>query len=213
MPWHVATDPVIYCADWVIRVKHYVISLDSNRENSLHLRGAQITNLNVKTFWKLLGKKLLSDMQMFQLTLKDPVVNVKAVKWRRTDLNLDQVLEKLKSVFKSELPNGGKRGFWIMKSKFHKDLNLHVDLFISCHRKRNRLHKIISKNCLRKRRSEAVNLLMVHSCSSWNWRIFWNMSPTTQPLTKLLKEQILNSIYTDDMFDRIGGARSFSKID
>lgn len=72
--------PAIDYPEKITPVKSSVIFRDSNWESSLCQKGVQATSLNVKWFYNLLGKMLLSDRQIFQAILKYLVDNVKAAK-------------------------------------------------------------------------------------------------------------------------------------
>lgn len=81
-------------------MKDSIIYVDSNRESSSHQNGVQITDLNVKMFWRSLQKKQSCELKMFQATVKDLLDGVKAVKARELDLKLEGGIGKSQVHFK-----------------------------------------------------------------------------------------------------------------
>jgi len=104
MPWHVANNPQIDYVERTIRVNEDTLSYEHPNEE----RGAKpvkVTNMGVKKFRRMLKRKSSEKYQVFQVVAKDDWELGKVQK-PQDDRRLDGILKKYGSVFRSELPDG-----------------------------------------------------------------------------------------------------------
>lgn len=56
MSWHVANHPSIGYVERIICLNDFLISIDLDLESSSRQNGVQITNVNVKTLWRVVRR-------------------------------------------------------------------------------------------------------------------------------------------------------------
>ena len=110
MPWHVAHNPTVDYVKRVVKGGSDVISVDHEYLNG---RGSvkkkeklTVTNLGVKEFRQMLQKRSPESFQVFHVMVREVPSELKKVKKGKQDSRLDALLNKYESVFRSELPSG-----------------------------------------------------------------------------------------------------------
>jgi len=216
MPWHVAHNPTIDYENRIVRVDGDKIPIDSTSETEQKLDSAvKVTNMSVKKFRRILRKKSPRNFQVFQVVSKLSSDDLKKVKRGKQDSRIDELLNRYESVFRSELPDGlpPKR---LVEHEIETENGSKPP-----HRPLYQLSPAELKAC-----KEYVESLLKKG------KIRRSTSPYGAPLFFVVKEgnelrgvvdyRGLNRITkrnnapiprTDEMFDRIGGSKVFSRLD
>lgn len=211
MPWHVSYNPKVdYCGRQV-RVKDTLIS-GKHVEFDSETPAVKMTNLGVKKFRQMLRRKSPSHFQVFQVIANDTTHDLKIDKLKNSRLR--SLLERYKSVFRSELPDGlpPKRGMdhEIEVEKGSKPPHRPLYQLPPAEQKaaKEYIEKLLSSGKIRRSRSPyGAPLFFVKDTNGLRGLVEY------RALNMITKRRNATMPSCDEMFDRIGGATVFSKID
>jgi len=216
MPWHVANKPKIDYVKRFVEVDGDVIKFDKKifvRKCSVrnHVR---VTNLSVKKFRQMLKKKSSEDFQVFQVMVREKPSELEKVKVGKQDARTAALLKKYECVFRSELPAG-------LPPERSVEHTIEVEKGSKPpHRPLYQLSPAELKAC-----KEYVEDLLKKG------KIRRSKSPYGAPLFFVKEEDKLRGVVdyralnritkrnnapiprSDEMFDRLGGAKVFSRLD
>ena len=211
MPWHVANNPQIDYVKRVVKVHDGEFSLGTV---SSPRNGIAVTNMSVKSFRKLM-KKPSPKVQVFQVVLKKCEEDeLKKVKCMKQDSRVDELLKKYASVFRSELPEGLPP----VRSVDHE-----IDVESGARPPHRSLYQL-SPAELAAAKEYIEDLLkkgkIRRSKSPYGAPLFFVKEPDKlrgvvdyRALNRITKKNNSPIPRTDEMFDRIGGSRCFSRLD
>ena len=216
MPWHVAHNPHIDYVKRRVKVDGDEIKLDCKKIgwNGSDEKPVTVTNLGVKKFRQLLRKKAPEKFQVFHLVARDLPAELKKVTVGKQDSRLDALLTKYESVFRSELPGGlpPERGVehTIEVEKGSKPPHRPLYQLSPAELKacKEYVEDLLKKGKIRRSRSPYdAPLFFVKEDDKLRGVVDY------RALNRITKKNNAPIPRSDEMFDRIGGARVFSRLD
>ena len=216
MPWHVANNPQIDYVSRIVRVGDENIYIDEKKKKEHCSRndGVRIANMGIKQFRKMIRNGVPDGVQIFQVLLKDGFEDLSEVKKGKQDPRVDMLLEKYKRVFRSELPDG-------LPPKRAVDHEIEVE---EGSKPPHRPLYQLSPAELKAAKEYVEDLLkkgkIRRSKSPYGAPLFFVKEPDKlrgvvdyRALNRITKKNNAPLPRTDEMFDRIGGAKVFSRLD
>ena len=213
MPWHVANNPRIDYVNRVVQVREEEISVERKRP-FVGQKRVTVSNMSVKGFRKLM-KKPPPNVQVFQVVLsKSEDDELQKVKLMKQDSRIDLLLKKYNSVFRSELPDGLPP---------ERAVEHEIDVEDGSKPPHRSLYQL-SPAELEAAKEYIEDLLkkgkIRRSKSPYGAPLFFVKEPDKlrgvvdyRALNRITKKNNAPIPRTDEMFDRIGGARVFSRLD
>jgi len=214
MPWHVAHNPKIDYEKKTVELKNTVLYMrEYYNENKMSRSKVKIGNLSLKKFRRMLKKKK-GNFEVFQVFFNNMQQGYQRDGEKMEDPKLNGILEKYSSVFRSELPDG-------LPPKRSVDHEIVVEEGNKPPRKP--LFQLSPEEL--KAAKEYVDELLRSrkirpSKSPYGAPLFFVKEPDKlrgvvdyRALNLITKKNSTPLPRTDEMFDRIGEARIFSKMD
>ena len=216
MPWHVAHNPQIDYVKRNVNVKGDVIKLcsDENGRTGSIDESVKVTNLGVKKFRQMLKKKSPDKFQVFQLVVRKVPSELKKVSVGKQDYRLDALLAKYECVFRSELPSGlpPERGVEHTIEVEEGSKPPHRPLYqlspAELEASKEYVEDLLTKGKIRRSKSPyGAPLFFVKEPGKLRGVVDY------RALNRITKRNNSPIPRSDEMFDRLGGAKFFSRLD
>lgn len=212
MPWHVANSPCIDYKKRVVRVDDGNLPMERVIWNGTNR--VKITNMSVKKFRKILRKGPPKKVQVYQVVIREISDDLKKVKKGVKDHKLDLLLEKYECVFRSELPAGlpPKRSVEHAIDTEDGAKPPHRPLYqlspVELEAAKDYVEDLLRKGKIRRSKSPyGAPLFFVKEEDKLRGVVDY------RALNRITKRNNAPIPRSDEMFDRIGGARVFSRLD
>lgn len=211
MPWHVANNPEVNYPNRIVKVNEEILGLENPNEVP-EKEVSTVTNVSVKKFRRLLRKKS-PKIEVFQVLTK-VVDEVSKVRKPPGDKKLEKLLQEYRPVFRSELPDGLPP----------KRLVEHAIEVEEGSKPPHRPLYQLSPAELRAVKHYVESLLksgkIRRSSSPYGAPLFFVKEGDKlrgvvdyRALNRITKRNNAPIPRSDEMFDRIGGAKYFSRLD
>ena len=212
MPWHVASNPLIDYERRIVRVDDDELPFDPFVKE--HGPRVRVSNLGVKKFRKMLRKGKPEGFQVFQVVVREVPDDLRKVKKGKQDSKVDELLMKYECVFKDELPAG-------LPPK--RSVEHTIEIEDGAKPPHRSLYQL-SPAELAAAKDYVEDLLkkgkIRRSKSPYGAPLFFVKEPDKlrgvvdyRALNRITKRNNAPIPRSDEMFDRIGGARVFSRLD
>lgn len=213
MPWHVANNPQIDYPNRRVLVGNEDLFGTLDSEKSPEVDEIQVTNLSVKKFRQIIRKRS-ENVEVYQVITREVKPDLENVKSDKSNRKLDGILQKYKEVFRSELPDG-------LPPKRLVDHEIEVEEGVKPpHRPLYQLSPAELKACKEYVESLLKKGKIRRSKSPYGAPLFFVKEADKlrgvvdyRALNRITKKNNTPIPRSDEMFDRIGGAVFFSKID
>ena len=208
MPWHVAHNPQTDYNKRIVRVHDGELKFQHPKESNSSVK---VTNLSVKKFRRMLKKKSPDDFHVFQVVIRE---KRESVQEPVNDTKLEKLLEKYGSVFRSELPDGLPPD---------RSIEHAIEVEEGSKPPHRPLYQM-SPAELKATKAYVESMLksgkIRRSSSPYGAPLFFVKEPGKlravvdyRALNRITKRNNAPIPRTDEMFDRIGGASVFSRLD
>ena len=217
MPWHVANNPQIDYKKRIVKVNGDEILIDCEESGGCGLVSEEkvtVTNLGVKKFRQMLRKKSPDKFQVFQLVARRVPSELDNVKKGKQDSRMDALLKKYECVFRSELPSGlpPERGVEHTIEVEEGSKPPHRPLYqlspAELKAAKEYVEDLLKKGKIRRSKSPyGAPLFFVKEEDKLRGFVDY------RALNRIKKKKNAPIPRSDEIFDRLGGATVFSRLD
>lgn len=214
MPWHVANNPEVDYPNRIVKVNEEILNLsDDPEKTNVNETSTTITNLSVKKFRRMLRKSKSPVLEVYQVMLNE-VDEIRKVKKPANDKKLEKLLNRYGSVFRSELPDGlpPKRLVEHCIDTVEGSKPPHRPLYqlspAELRAVKQYVESLLKSGKIRRSRSPyGAPLFFVKENDKLRGVVDY------RALNRITKRNNAPIPRSDEMFDRIGGAKVFSRLD